>query len=137
ILNQKEFSNRTILIAGENFGCGSSREHAPWAIANYGFKVIIAPSFADIFYSNCAKNGIALIPLQLKEINSILEKFKLDNNLILTVDLSTRKVKFENLEFSFSMDDSLANRIINKLDDIEMTLKNKDKIEKFEKLNFY
>ncbi|MEM7181394.1 MAG: 3-isopropylmalate dehydratase small subunit [Spirochaetota bacterium] len=133
IINRKEYSARTILLTGENFGCGSSREHAPWALAQYGFKAILAPSFADIFYGNCAKNGIALIPLAAKTIQCIMETIGKDKEKTVQINLPARKVVFDNKEFSFRMEPHFAQRIINDLDDIELTLRHKDKILKFEK----
>jgi 3-isopropylmalate/(R)-2-methylmalate dehydratase small subunit len=103
VLNKPEFRKASILLARDNFGCGSSREHAPWALADYGFRVIIAPSFADIFYNNCVKNGILLIPLKTEEVEDLFQQanarpgveFTIDLQKQILLDLSGRHFKFE------------------------------------------
>lgn len=133
IMNQKEWSEASILIAGENFGCGSSREHAPWALVDYGFRVILAESFADIFYGNAAKNGLALIKLPKQILESIADKVNINPNMTLHVDLSKMLIFHGEEEYSFSMPNEISERITNGLDDIGMTLKHWDKILAFEK----
>lgn len=133
ILNDSAYSDASILLAGENFGCGSSREHAPWALADYGFKVIIAESFADIFYSNAAKNGIALIQLSKDNVNSIASNLDRDNSQEMRIDLKELKINFHSEQYRFSLSSSNLDRITMGLDDIEMTLKNFDKIKEYER----
>ncbi|MCG9873401.1 MAG: 3-isopropylmalate dehydratase small subunit [Leptospiraceae bacterium] len=133
ILNDSAYSDASILLAGENFGCGSSREHAPWALADYGFKVIIAESFADIFYSNAAKNGIALIQLSKDNVNSITSNLDRDNSQEMRIDLKELKINFHSEQYRFSLSSSNLDRITMGLDDIEMTLKNFDKIKEYER----
>jgi 3-isopropylmalate/(R)-2-methylmalate dehydratase small subunit len=128
ILNDKKYQNSKILVTGENFGCGSSREHAVWALQDYGFSVIIAPSFADIFYSNCFKNGI--LPIKLEEKN--VEKLKHESGE-LEVDLENQILKTNSEQISFDIDSHKKKILLEGLDDISQTLQFEDKISKFEK----
>lgn len=132
ILNQEGFMNASVLIAGKNFGCGSSREHAPWALADFGFRVIIAPSFADIFSINAAKNGIALVRLQEGEIRSLLEWVSKQGIVQIQINLETYEVKAGEHSFSFQLDSASVNRIRNGWDDIDITLKHANEILEFE-----
>ncbi len=128
ILNDKKYQNSKILVTGENFGCGSSREHAVWALQDYGFSVIIAPSFADIFYSNCFKNGI--LPIKLEE--KIVEKLKNESGE-LEVDLENQTLKTNFEQISFEIDTHKKKILLEGLDDISQTLQFEDKISDFEK----
>ena len=128
ILNDKKYQNSKILVTGENFGCGSSREHAVWALQDYGFSVIIAPSFADIFYSNCFKNGI--LPIKLEEKN--VEKLKHESGE-LEVDLENQILKTNSEQISFDIDSYKKKILLEGLDDISQTLQFEDKISEFEK----
>jgi 3-isopropylmalate/(R)-2-methylmalate dehydratase small subunit len=128
VLNDKKYQNSKILVTGENFGCGSSREHAVWALKDYGFSVIIAPSFADIFYSNCFKN--AILPIKLEE--RIVEKLKHESGE-LEVDLENQILKTNTEKIPFEIDSHKKKILLEGLDDISQTLQFEDKISKFEK----
>ena len=133
ILNQPRYQGAQILVAGDNFGCGSSREHAPWALLDYGFRSIIAPSFADIFYNNCAKNGILLVALPEASVQQLFKEIEENAGCELTVDLPNQKVQSpKGLEFSFEIDPFVKHRLLNGLDDIGWTLQFQSEIEKFE-----
>ena len=133
ILNQPRYQGAQILVAGDNFGCGSSREHAPWALLDYGFRSIIAPSFADIFYNNCAKNGILLVALPEASVEQLFTEIEENAGCELTVDLPNQKVQSpKGLEFSFEIDPFVKHRLLNGLDDIGWTLQFQSEIEKFE-----
>jgi 3-isopropylmalate/(R)-2-methylmalate dehydratase small subunit len=133
VLNFPRYKNGSILIAKENFGCGSSREHAPWALLDFGIKVIMAPSFADIFYGNCFKNGILPITLGRDIISDLFVKTKNEVGYEITVDLEKQKI-FDSSEISsFEVDAFKKYCLIEGLDDIGLTLKNKIDIENFEK----
>ena len=133
ILNQSRYQGAQILVAGDNFGCGSSREHAPWALLDYGFRSIIAPSFADIFYNNCAKNGILLVALPEASVQQLFAEIEDNVGCELTVDLPNQKVQSpKGLEFSFEIDPFVKHRLLNGLDDIGWTLQFQSEIEKFE-----
>lgn len=131
ILNAPQYQGASILLARENFGCGSSREHAPWALQEYGFKVIIAPSFADIFYANCINIGVVPVKLTDDEINQLFNATK-DNELSLTVDLVNNKVCADNLSLSFSLDEFHQYCLENGIDSVGWTLNKIDIIESFE-----
>ena len=134
ILNKDPWSNSSIIIAGENFGCGSSREHAPWALLDFGIKCIIAPSFADIFFNNSIKNG--LLPLTLpKSSIEVLCAHALEKKLI-KVSLLEKKIFYDNLILDFNISDDVRERLLNGYDDIELTLQKKDMIDFYEKKNF-
>ena len=133
ILNQSRYQGAQILVAGDNFGCGSSREHAPWALLDYGFRSIIAPSFADIFYNNCAKNGILLVALPEASVQQLFAEIEENVGCELTVDLPNQKVQSpKGLEFSFEIDPFVKNRLLNGLDDIGWTLQYQSEINSFE-----
>lgn len=132
VLNKAQYRGSKILVAGDNFGCGSSREHAPWAIADFGIKCVISTSFADIFYNNCFKNGV--LPLKLKK-TEIEELFSLstDNPVTISVNIKDKVILFKDkLSIYFDLDDNLAERIIYGLDEIDITLKDSKLIKKFE-----
>ena len=128
ILNDSHYQNSQILVTNENFGCGSSREHAVWALKDFGFDVIISPSFADIFYSNCFKNGVLPIILDIENIKKLL-KFK-DK---IELDLQSQTINFGSESINFQIDSHRKTRLLEGLDDIDLTLKEDEKIENFEK----
>ena len=131
VLNKSPFRNAKIILAGNNFGCGSSREHAPWALLDFGIKVIIAPSFADIFFNNCFKNGILPIQLEEEDIKKISE-FALKGAEI-EISLSDQKILFGDNELIFKIDSSNKDFLMQGLDDIGLTLKDIELISKYEK----
>ena len=132
ILNQTPYDKATILLTRDNFGCGSSREHAVWALRDFGIKIVIASSFGDIFYNNCFKNGVLPIKLDKNKIQDLFQKMR-DNSADLSVSLDSKKIfENENELYSFDVEDNLLERIIYGLDDVDMTLKHKDKILAFE-----
>ena len=133
ILNNKPFSKSKILLTRDNFGCGSSREHAVWALRDFGIKAVIASSFGDIFYNNCFKNGVLPIYLEKNQIEKLFGLVKKEV-VELSIDLQKRIIFLNNQdEINFEVDDHLIERIIYGLDDIDITLKEKDKISNFEK----
>ena len=132
VLNKKEYQGGSVLLAKENFGCGSSREHAPWAIIDYGIKVIIAPSFADIFYGNCFKNGILPITLDSKIIDALFLRANQGNGFKLNIDLENQKIFDENNEYAFEVDTFKKYCLLEGLDDIGLTLRHENKIKLFE-----
>jgi len=128
-LNDPRFKGATILLARANFGCGSSREHAPWALLDYGFSSIIAPSFADIFYNNCFKNGMLPITLSEQQVDTLFQRTASTPGYELTVDLERQWVTDdEGLRFSFEVDPFRRECLLKGLDDIGLTLKHEDKI---------
>ena len=132
ILNRKPFTNAEILLARDNFGCGSSREHAVWALRDFGFKAVIASSFGDIFYNNCFKNSVLPIKLSKEKINHLFEVSS-SSPVNFQIDLIAKDLKFDdNSSYSFDVKDSLLDRIIHNLDDVDITLKHKSDIEIFE-----
>jgi len=132
ILNQTPYDKATILLTRDNFGCGSSREHAVWAVRDFGIKIVIASSFGDIFYNNCFKNGVLPIKLDKNKIEDLFQKVS-DNSACLSVSLDSKKIfQNENEIYSFDVEENLLERIIYGLDDVDMTLKHKDKILAFE-----
>ncbi|HAO70509.1 MAG TPA: 3-isopropylmalate dehydratase small subunit [Gammaproteobacteria bacterium] len=131
VLNQPEYQGAKILLTRENFGCGSSREHAPWALEDYGFKVIIAPSFADIFYNNCFKNG--LLPI-VQDNNVMDELFGFKGEI--TIDLESQSINANGKKYTFEVDAERKRRLLNGLDDISLTLQYKDEIKSFETTYF-
>ena len=132
ILNQTPYDKATILLTRDNFGCGSSREHAVWALRDFGIKIVIASSFGDIFYNNCFKNGVLPIKLDKNKIEDLFQKMS-DNSADLSVSLDSKKIfQNENEIYSFDVEENLLERIIYGLDDVDMTLKHKDKILAFE-----
>lgn len=133
VLNQKRYNGARILVARENFGCGSSREHAPWALADYGFKVIIAPSFADIFYSNSFKNGILLIKLDIEVVDQLFKEIAANDGYQLTVDLKAQTITKPNGNVvKFDVDEFRRHHLLEGLDDIGLTLQNVDDIKAYE-----
>jgi len=128
VLNDPKYENSQVLVAGDNFGCGSSREHAVWALLDYGFAVIIAPSFADIFFSNCFKNGV--LPITLNQ--TIVEKL-LEETGTIEVDLENQIIKTPSGEISFEIDSYQKKILLEGLDDIAITFQYEDKISDFEK----
>jgi 3-isopropylmalate/(R)-2-methylmalate dehydratase small subunit len=124
-----ELPRNPILVAGRNFGCGSSREHAPWGLQDYGFKAIIAPSFADIFKSNCTKIG--LLPIELTE-DEVGELMDLDPKVPAEIDLEAQEVRFDGMVASFEIDPDIKHRLLNGLDDIAQTLLQEDAIAAYE-----
>jgi 3-isopropylmalate/(R)-2-methylmalate dehydratase small subunit len=131
VLNWDPYKEASILIAGDNFGCGSSREHAPWSLLDFGFKCIIAPSFADIFYNNCFKNGILPIRLIQDKVDILMEQA--NNKKMLTVDLEKQKIISEDhSSIDFDIDEFRKKCLIEGLDDIGLTLQKKEKITQYE-----
>ena len=126
VLNNPTYSGAQILLTRRNFGCGSSREHAPWALEDYGFRAIIAPSFADIFYNNCFKNGVLPIVLSSEIVDSLFSYSGLIN-----IDLEKQIVKIDQNSFEFEVDPERKRRLINGLDDIGLTLQNENQIRIF------
>ncbi len=131
VLNWDPYKKATILIAGDNFGCGSSREHAPWSLLDFGFKCIVAPSFADIFYNNCFKNGILPIHLDQEKVNTLMTEAKNKNQLTINLDEQIIILADENI-IEFDIDPFRKKCLIEGLDDIGLTLQKKDKISKYE-----
>lgn len=132
-LNQPRYQGSSVLISRANFGCGSSREHAPWAILDYGFKVVIAPSFADIFYNNCFKNGILPIRLSEEQVEDLFQRTAATEGYQLTVDLENKKiVDNAGLEINFDLDEHRRQFLLQGLDDIGLTLQHEDKISAYE-----
>ncbi|MGI0119918.1 3-isopropylmalate dehydratase small subunit [Zooshikella sp. RANM57] len=134
MLNQPRYQKASILLAGRNFGCGSSREHAPWALLDYGFRCVIAPSFADIFYNNCFKNGILPVVLPQAQVDIIfLAEKAAKDGLELTVDLQQQLVSLpDGQQFSFTIDEFRCNCLLQGLDEIGLTLQQTDAIKAFE-----
>ena len=133
-LNRPEYREATILLARRNFGCGSSREHAPWAIADYGFRVIIASSYADIFYNNSFKNGYLPIRLSEEQIEELFQREAKYRPYKLTVDLETRRISDAyGLDIAFEIDDFRRDCLMNGWDDVALTLRYEDKISEYEK----
>ena len=130
ILNKDPFNKSKILIAGKNFGCGSSREHAPWALLDFGITCVISSSYADIFYSNCFKNGILPIILDEEKIKEISEYATRKEEI--SVDLAEQKIKFGNNEINFEIDDFKKECLLEGYDDIALSLNHKSKIQSFE-----
>ncbi len=137
VLNHPRYKQASILVAAKNFGCGSSREHAPWALADYGFKAIIAPTFADIFYNNSLKNGLLLVRLTEPEVNRLIARAKEKDGYKLTVDLEHRQVHDgQGFVASFEIDDFRRRCLLEGLDDIGLTLRFAEKISEYEKRRF-
>ena len=134
VLNKKIYNNASILLTMDNFGCGSSREHAPWALLEFGFQVILAPSFADIFYNNCFKYGLLPIILDDKIIDQLFERVNNKEGYTLTIDLHMQSIITpSNREINFNIDASRKMALIEGLDEIGLTMKYSKKIEDFEK----
>ena len=131
VLNQEPFTQANILLTRDNFGCGSSREHAVWALRDFGIRVVIASSFGDIFYNNCFKNGVLPVKLSKDQIEEI---FKADVGEM-SISLDSKKIEFNNTyQYEFEVEDNLLERIVLGLDDVDMTLKYKNDIKLFEDL---
>ena len=134
VLNQKRYQGAQVLLARDNFGCGSSREHAPWAIEDYGFRVIIAPSFADIFFSNCFKNGVLPIVASAEIVDQLFRECAAQPGYRLRVDLETQTVRNPAGEwFQFDITPHRKHCLLNGLDEIGLTLRHADEIKAFEK----
>ncbi|MBX9562148.1 3-isopropylmalate dehydratase small subunit [Aeromonas hydrophila] len=132
VLNQPQFAGASILLARENFGCGSSREHAPWALADYGFKTIIAPSFADIFYGNAINNGMVPVRLQEEEVDTLFQLVAAQPGIEIEVDLEANQVRAGSLRFGFEIDEFRRYCLLNGLDAIGLTLQHEAAISAFE-----
>ena len=133
VLNQPRYQGAQILLARENFGCGSSREHAPWALEDYGFRVIIAPSFADIFFNNCFKNGILPIVLSASQVDTLFQAVAAQEGYQLTVDLQQQTITTpDNTSMAFEVDEFRKHCLLNGLDDIGLTLQHVDDIKAYE-----
>ena len=132
VLNQPAYKNARILLAKKNFGCGSSREHAPWALADYGFRVILAPSFADIFYNNCFKNGILPVILSVREIDELFAWVSENPGVQLEVDLPEQIVRNEQHVYHFELDEFRKYCLLQGLDEIDLTLSHADEIRAYE-----
>ena len=135
VLNQPQYAGNRILVAGANFGCGSSREHAPWALEDYGFRAVIAPSFADIFRNNCHKIGLVAVEARPEIVNRIMRAIESDPTLEIIIDLPDRRLAVPALDLDepFDLDDHTHNRLINGLDDIGITLSQANERLDFEK----
>ena len=133
VLNKPEYAGSSILLARNNFGCGSSREHAPWALDDYGFRAVIAPSYADIFFNNCFKNGLLPIILTEEEVEELFQAVAAAPGMSLTVDLENQKVVSpDGKEYSFEVDGFRKHCLLNGLDDIGLTLEHADDIRAYE-----
>lgn len=132
VLNQPQFAGASILLARENFGCGSSREHAPWALADYGFKTIIAPSFADIFYGNAINNGMVPVRLKEEEVDALFQLVAVQPGIEIEVDLEANQVRVGELSFGFEIDEFRRYCLLNGLDAIGLTLQHEAAISAFE-----
>ncbi|MEQ8701357.1 MAG: 3-isopropylmalate dehydratase small subunit [Bauldia litoralis] len=134
VLDKPAYKTAQILVAGENFGCGSSREHAPWALLDFGIRCVIAPSYADIFFNNCFKNGILPIVLPQEIVDELMDDARLGANATMTVDLESQTITRPNGEkISFEVDAFRKHCLLNGLDDIGLTLEKDESIESFEK----
>ena len=135
VLNNPPYQSATVLATGRNFGCGSSREHAPWALGEYGFRCIIAPSFADIFYNNCFQNGLLPVRLPQEEVRRIIDLSIAQPGLRLNVDLEGQRVWTDDgdVSVSFEIDAARRHALLNGLDDIGLTLQHEDKIAAYER----
>jgi 3-isopropylmalate/(R)-2-methylmalate dehydratase small subunit len=133
VLNQARYQGASVLLARENFGCGSSREHAPWALEDYGFRVIIAPSFADIFFNNCFKNGMLPIVLSADDVDALFEETEASEGYKLNIDLSEQSITSPSgKSYKFDVDAFRKHCLLNGLDDIGLTMQHQDAIKAFE-----
>ena len=133
VLNKTQYREAKILVAGDNFGCGSSREHAPWAIADFGIKCVVSTSFADIFYNNCFKNGILPVVLPQDQVDILMKDAEKGANSIIEVDLENQTIASSDGEvFSFDVDPFKKHCLLNGLDDIGLTMEKEDKITAYE-----
>jgi 3-isopropylmalate/(R)-2-methylmalate dehydratase small subunit len=134
VLNKPAYRNAKILVTGDNFGCGSSREHAPWALLDFGIRCIIAPSFADIFYGNCFKNGILPIRLPQAEVDKLMDDAGRGANAVVTIDLEKQEIKGpDGGTITFEVDEFRKQCLLNGWDDIGLTMRAEGKIDNFEK----
>ncbi|MDQ3638942.1 MAG: 3-isopropylmalate dehydratase small subunit [Actinomycetota bacterium] len=133
VMNKPKHEGAVVLLAGENFGCGSSREHAVWAIQDAGFGAVVAPSFADIFKNNSSKNGLLIVESPESSVKKLLEAVREDPDTPITVDLENRTVTGPGVEEPFDIDDFTRHRLLNGLDDIAITLTHEDDLETFER----
>ena len=131
VLNKEPYNKSSILLAGKNFGCGSSREHAPWSLLDFGIKCVISPSFADIFYNNCFKNGMLPIVLDPKQIEELIKYSKKKETI--EINLSEQKIKLGNKIINFEIDTFKKKCLLNGLDDIALSLEKSEKISSYEK----
>ena len=133
VLNRPEYRGATILLARRNFGCGSSREHAPWALEDYGFRVLVAPSFADIFYNNCFKNGILPIALPKEIVEELMKDAEKGANAVMTVDLEAQTItRPDGEQVHFELEPFRKHCLLNGLDDVGLTLEKQPAIERYE-----
>ncbi|WNJ97023.1 3-isopropylmalate dehydratase small subunit [Vibrio ruber] len=132
VMNAPRYQGASILLARENFGCGSSREHAPWALADYGIRVMIAPSFADIFYGNSINNQMVPVRLKESEVDALFRYVEANEGAEITVDLEAMKVSANGQEYSFEIDEFRRHCLLNGLDNIGLTLQHEDKIAEYE-----
>ena len=134
VLNKPSYRDSNIIVAGDNFGCGSSREHAPWALLDYGIKCIISTSFADIFYNNCFKNGILPIVVNKRQLNQLMEDADKGANAVLDIDLESQEItRPDGEKVYFEIDEFRKHCLINGLDDIGLTMEKEKNIDNFEK----
>ena len=132
-LNQERYRGAAILVARANFGCGSSREHAPWALLDYGFRCIIAPSFADIFFNNCFKNGLLPVRLSEEQVEAIFQRVRETPGFQMTVDLQEQQIRADGgMRYGFQVDPFRRQCLLNGWDDIGLTLRHEDRISRFE-----
>ena len=131
-LNAPQFKGASILLTRDNFGCGSSREHAPWALLDYGFRSILAPSFADIFYNNCFKNGMLPVRLPQDQISELFEWVGANSGAQLTVDLESQTLSGDSMEYPFEVDPFRRNCLLKGLNDIDLTLQYEEQIREYE-----
>lgn len=132
VLNHSRYQGASVLLARRNFGCGSSREHAPWALEDYGFRCVIAPSYADIFFNNCFKNGLLPVVLSEEIVDSLFAAVAVSEGYRLTIDLENQKIVTPDREISFEVDPFRKECLINGLDDIGLTLNDAEAIRAFE-----
>lgn len=133
VLNKPAYREANILVAGDNFGCGSSREHAPWALLDRGIRCVISTSFADIFYNNCFKNGILPVMVSAEELEKLMDDAERGSNAVLTVDLESQTIKGpDGGTIHFEIDEGRKHRLLNGLDDIGLTLQKRGDIDSFE-----
>jgi 3-isopropylmalate/(R)-2-methylmalate dehydratase small subunit len=134
VLNKPQYRKAQILVAGDNFGCGSSREHAPWALLDFGIRCVIAPSFADIFYNNCFKNGILPIRLPQSEVDKLMDDAERGSNARVSIDLESQEIRGpDGGMIKFEVDAFRKQCLFNGWDDIDLTLRSEDKISAYEK----
>ena len=132
VLNREPYRNAQLLVAGKNFGCGSSREHAPWALLDFGIRCVIAPSFADIFHANCFKNGMLPVRLPQDQISELFEWVGANSGAQLTVDLESQTLSGDSLEYPFEVDPFRRDCLLKGLNDIDLTLKYEEQIREYE-----